>query len=187
MGCLESVWPGGHPLRNVVIRAEGYDQVGYFERFVRSLSRVCDRVAQVAVVAMMLIVVGNILLRTFWRPIYGTYDVVTILGSIVVAFALGYCAVQRGHIVVELIVSLLPQRVQATIDSLTGFLSVGIFAIVAWQSWIYGTDMWNRGEVTMSVHIPVFPFIYGVSFGCAVLFMVVLVDLIKSLDKVVRK
>ena len=161
--------------------------MAYFERFVHSLTRLCDRIAQFAAVAMMLIVVGNILLRIFWRPIYGTYDVVMLLGSILVAFALGYCAVQKGHIAVELVILLLPKRVQAMIDSITGILSLGLFAIIAWQCWVYGTDMWRQGEVTMSVYIPVHPFIYGVSFGCAVLSLVVLVNLLKAVDKAVRK
>jgi TRAP-type C4-dicarboxylate transport system permease small subunit len=161
--------------------------VDYFERVIHSISRVCDRIAQCAVVAMMLIIVGNVVLRIFWRPIYGTYDVVMLLGSITVAFALGYCAVRRGHIAVEIVMDRFPQRVQAIIDSITGILSVGIFAIVAWQCWVYGTDMWECGEVTMSVYIPVHPFIYGVGFGCAVLCAVALVDLIKAVSKAVSK
>jgi TRAP-type C4-dicarboxylate transport system permease small subunit len=161
--------------------------VDYFDRVIHSISRVCDRIAQCAVVAMMLIIVANVVLRIFWRPIYGTYDVVMLLGSIAVAFALGYCAVRRGHIAVEIVMEWFPPRVQAIIDSITGILSVGIFAIVAWQCWVYGTDMWHRGEVTMSVYIPVHPFIYGVGFGCAVLCAVVLVDLIKAVRKAVSR
>ncbi|MBA7659080.1 hypothetical protein ES703_67044 [subsurface metagenome] len=79
------------------------------------------------------------------------------------------------------------ERVQAIIGSITGILGVGIFAIVSWQSWVYGTDMWRMGERSMSVYIPLHPFAYGVSFGCAVLCVVVLVDLIKSLAKAVGK
>ena len=161
--------------------------MAHFSKIIHSLSRVCDSIAQCAVVAMMIIVVSNILLRIIWRPLYGTYDVVMLLGSIAVSFALGYCAVRKGHIAVEIVMSLFPQRVQAIIDSLTGILSVGIFAIVAWRCWVYGTDMWHRGEVTMSVYIPLHPFIYGVSIGCAVLCLVILVDLIKALEKAVRK
>ncbi len=176
----------GHPLRHCTIFRKGYHKVASFELVVHAISRVSNRISQFAVTAMMIVVVGNILLRILWRPIYGTYDVVMLLMT-PIAFALGYCAVQRGHISVELIVTLLPNRVQAMIDSLTGVLSVGIFAIVAWQVWLFGTDMWNRGEVTLSVHIPVFPFIYGVSVGCAVLSLVVLVDFIKAVEKLVRK
>lgn len=164
--------------------------MAYFDRVVHSLSQVCDRIAQGAVVAMMLLVVANIIWRAvpkIGRPIYGTYDLVMILGSIVVAFALGYCAVQGGHIAVEIVVARFPQRVQAIIDSITGILSVGIFAIISWQCWVYGTDMLHQGERSMSVYIPLHPFAYGVSFGCAVLCVVILIDLMNSLAKAVGK
>jgi TRAP-type C4-dicarboxylate transport system permease small subunit len=161
--------------------------MAYFERVIHALTRVCNGLAQCAAVAMMLIVVGNIVSRIIWRPIYFTYDVVMILGSIVVAFALGYCAIQRGHIAVEIVMERFSQRVQAIVDSITGILGVGIFAIVAWQCLVYGTDMRRCGEVSMSVYIPLYPFIYGVGFGCALLCLVTLVDLIKALDKAVSK
>ena len=161
--------------------------MAYFERFVHSLSRLCDRIAQCAVVAMMLIISANIVLRLFWRPIYGTYDVVTLLGSIVVAFALGYCAIQRAHIAVEIVMDFFPPRFQAIVGSITGILSVGLFGIITWQCGVYGADMWKRGEVTMSVYIPIHPFIFGVGFGCAVLCMVCIVDLVSALDRAVKR
>jgi len=161
--------------------------VKHFEKSIRAVSQVCDRVAQLAVVAMMLIAVGNIVLRVIWRPVYGTYDMITVVGSIAVAFALAYCAVRGGHIAVEIIVQRLPLMAQAVIGSITGILSLGIFAIITWQLWLYGTDMWRVGNVTMSIYIPFYPFIYGVSFGCGVLLLVILVDLIKSVAKAVGK
>ena len=135
----------------------------------------------------MLLVVGNIMLRIVWRPIFGTYDFVMFLGSVVVAFALAYCAIQGGHVAVDILVARFSQRTQAIIDSSTSILSIGIFAIIAWQCSVYGTDMWRTGEVSMSVHIPFYPFVYGVGFGCAVLGLVLLADLFKSLAKAVRK
>jgi len=136
---------------------------------------------------MMLLVVGNIMLRIVWRPIFGTYDFVMFLGSVVVAFALAYCAIQGGHVAVDILVARFSPRTQAIIDSSTSILSIGIFAIIAWQCSVYGTDMWRTGEVSMSVHIPFYPFVYGVGFGCAVLGLVLLADLFKSLAKAVRK
>jgi TRAP-type C4-dicarboxylate transport system permease small subunit len=158
-----------------------------FEAIVQSLSRVCDRIARGAVVAMMLVVVANIVLRALWRPIYFTFDVVMLLCSVVVAFALGYCAIQGGHVYVELFVQRFPPRAQAIIDSITGILGFSLFVMIAWQCWVYGTDIWRSGEVSMSVRLPLYPFMYGVGLGCAVLSLVVLVDLIKSLTKVVGK
>jgi TRAP-type C4-dicarboxylate transport system permease small subunit len=160
--------------------------VAFFEQVVRLLSKFCNRIAQLAVVAMMLLVVGNILLRVVWKPILGTYDFVSFIAAILIAFAIAYCAVLRGHIQVELVVARFPQRVQAIIGSITGILSLGIFALITWQCVVLGNNMWRLGQVSATVHLPFYPYIYGTSFGCALLCVVILVDLIKSLRKAVK-
>jgi len=136
--------------------------------------------------AMMLLVVGDITLRVIWQPIPGTYDVVGFIGAVLVAFAIAYCAVRGGHISVELVVSRLPKRVQWIISSITGILGLGIFALATWQCLVLAKDMRRVGEVSMSAHIPFYPYIYGVAFGCALLCLVILVDLGKSLAKVAK-
>jgi len=158
----------------------------FFERVVHSLSRICDRIAQAAVVAMLLLVVGNILLRIVWKPILGTYDIAGFIGAIVIAFAIAYCALQRGHIQVELLVARFPVRVQGIIDSITGILSLGIFSLITWQCTVLANHIRRVGEVSMSAHISYYPYIYGVAFGCGLLCVVILVDLIKSLIKVMK-
>ena len=135
---------------------------------------------------MMLLVVGNILLRVVWRPIFGTYDIVGFIGAILVAFAIAYCAVQRGHIAVELVVTRFPKRVQGIIGSITGIFSLGIFGLITWQCLVLANDMWRLGELSMSAHMPFYPYIYGVAFGCALLCLVILVDLGKSLAEAVK-
>ncbi len=158
----------------------------YFDRLVRLLSKSCDRIAQLAAVAMMLIVVGNIVSRFVWKPIYGTYDYVCFIAVIMVASALAHCAVLRGHIQVELVVVRLPQRVQGIIGSITGILSLGIFAVITWQCVVLANRMRQLGETTMTALLPFHPYIYVTAFGCALLCLVILGDLIKSLAKAVK-
>lgn len=177
----------GTPSKHDSILNRVLGKMVYFDRVVHSLSRVFDKIAQVAVMAMMLLVVGNILLRVIWRPIFGTYDFVGFIGATLIAFAIAYCAVQRGHIAVELVVDRLPKRAQAIIGSITGILSLGLFALISWQCLVLANDMWRLGEVSMGAHVPFYPFIYGISFGCALLCLVILIDLGKSLAKAVRK
>jgi len=136
--------------------------------------------------AMMLLVVGDIVLRSVWRPVPGTYDVVGFIGAVMVSFAIAHCAVQGGHISVELVVARLSQRVQLIINIITSILSLGIFALVTWQCLILAEDMRQVGEVSMSALIPFYPYIYGVAFGCALLCLVILVDLGKSLAEVAK-
>lgn len=160
--------------------------MGYFERLIYLLSRWCNRIAQGAVVAMMLMLGGNILLRFFGKPILGTYDWTGLIGTILIAFALGHCGIQRGHVRVEFIVMRFPERVQALIDSITGILSLGLFALAAWQSIVLGNEMWRKGDVSMTVQTPFYPFVYAIAFGCALLWMVILIETIKSLTKAIR-
>lgn len=156
------------------------------ERIVHLLSEFCDRIAQAAVIAMMLLIVGNILGRKFWKPIYGTFDFVGFLGAILVAFAIAYCAVKKGHIEVEMVVARLPERAQGIIGSITHTLSLGIFSLITWQCIVLANDMRRSGELSMTALVPSYPYIYAIAFGCALLCMVILVDIIKSLVKAVK-
>jgi len=139
-----------------------------------------------AVMAMMLVSVANILARMFWRPIYGTFDYVSFFSVIVVALALAYCAVQKGHISVELIVTRLPQRAQGVIGCFTNLLSLGLFSVVIWQSMVFAKRMIQTRQVTMTALLPFYPFIYVIAFGCFLLCLVILLELIKSLNKAVK-
>lgn len=157
-----------------------------FERFVVIISQLSDRVSQMAVMAMMFVSIANILARMFWRPIYGTFDYVSFLSVIVVALALAHCALRKGHISVELIVARLPRRIQGIIGCFTNLLSLGLFAIVIWQCIVFAERMTRTRQVTMTALLPFYPFIYLIAFGCFLLCLVILVELIKSVNKGVK-
>jgi TRAP-type C4-dicarboxylate transport system permease small subunit len=160
--------------------------MAFFERVIRLLSKFCDQIAQAGVFAMFLLIFGNILLRQVWKPIYGTYDYICFIAASVVAFALANCAVHRGHTQVELLVQYFPQRAQGIIGSITGILSLGIFSLITWQCIALANDMRRAGELSMTSLVPFYPYIYAIAFGCALLCLVILVDLIQSLVKAVK-
>ncbi len=157
-----------------------------FDRFVHSLSKYCDHMAKAGVVAMMLIVAANIILRVVWHPINGTYDYVSFIGAVLVAFALAYTAIQKGHIEIEMLMERFPKRVQEVTASIMSILSLGFFVLVTWQSVLFANDMWRTGDTTMTALLPYYPYIYAIAFGSALLSLVILNNLIKSLVKAVR-
>jgi MFS superfamily sulfate permease-like transporter len=55
------------------------------------------------------------------------------------------------------------------------------FALAGWQIAAWGTTIWRTGEVTETLRVIFHPFIYGVAFGCFILCLVFLVDLLKVL------
>jgi TRAP-type C4-dicarboxylate transport system permease small subunit len=107
--------------------------------------------------------------------------------AVVVSFSLAYCAFLKGHVRVDLIVSHLPQRVQAVIDSITGLLGVILFSVITWQSFAYMELLIDSGLKSTVLYIPRFPFAGLVCLGSAVITLVLLVNLLEFLSQVVRK
>lgn len=135
----------------------------------------------------MLLIVGNVLLRIVWKPILGTYDIVSFLGAVLISFALANCAAQKGHVAISIVVERLPQRAQAITDSITGLFSAVIFMVISWQSIVYATKLWQDGVLSATLLVPYFPLVYGVGFGCIMISLVLLADFFKSVTKAVKK
>jgi TRAP-type C4-dicarboxylate transport system permease small subunit len=145
-----------------------------------------DYLARLSVLAMMGITVGDILLRKPLRPIPGTYDFVSFLCAAAVAFAIPYSTALKGHIQVELFVSRLPGRIQALIEVLTGLFSLFFFALVSWQSFCFAADIKRAGEVSMSAHLPFYPFIFLISVMCGFVCIVLLIEIGRAIAKTVK-
>jgi len=146
-----------------------------------------DRIAGWALVATMVLVVGNVILRLFKRPIEGTYEWVGFFTTLVIGLAVSYCAVNNGHIVITFLTERLSSRTQAVIDLVIGLISLGFLFLVSWQLADYATTMVESGEVALTTRVPFYPFIYLAAFGFLVYCLVVLVNLGEAVRKVVRK
>jgi TRAP-type C4-dicarboxylate transport system permease small subunit len=159
-----------------------------FEEFVRRLSKYIDRVAQAALVALAFIIVLNVVLRVLGLPRawLQTFDLVGLIGLMVISFALAHTAVQKGHISIEVLVTRFPKRVQGIIGTITGILSLGIFAMVTWRCFALANRYRQIGETTMTAYIPISPFVYMIAFCTAVLCLVILVELIKSVREAMK-
>lgn len=156
-------------------------------RFVTKLSQILDRIAGWVLVATMVLVVGNIILRLFKRPIEGTYEWVGFLTTLVTGLAVAYCAVHNGHIAITFLTERLSSRTQAVIDFVIGLISLGFLILVSWQLAGYATTMIGSGEVALTTRVPFYPFIYLAAFGFLIYCLVVLVNLGEAVRKVVRK
>jgi TRAP-type C4-dicarboxylate transport system permease small subunit len=121
---------------------------------------------------MMLLTCGDILLRFLRRPIPGTYEMVGFLGSLGVSFALAHTSLERGHIAVDFLVQRLSEPLQRLVDGINALVCAVLFGLAAWHSLRYGMDLKAAGEVSMTLQLPVYPFVWGVAAGCGMLTVV---------------
>ncbi|MBW2016008.1 MAG: TRAP transporter small permease [Deltaproteobacteria bacterium] len=151
-----------------------------FERFSDRFARVLYWIAGIAIILMMLLTCADVILRLFRRPIPGTYELVCFFGAVAVGFAMAHTSNERGHVSVSLIVRLLPNRLQAGIETLTNLLSLILFALISWRSVLYASSLRASGEVSLTLKLPFYPFVYGIGIAAGAVCLVLFVDLVKS-------
>jgi len=151
------------------------------ERITKFLNQVLLVIAGVFLVAMVGLTCADIFSRLFWTPILGSVELVALFGSVVTAFALGYTQLRRGHIWVEVLVNLFPDRVKRVLSLINSLVCMGFFAMVAWRLSLWSGSLLRAGELTETLKIIYYPFSYGVALGCAVLSLVFLMEGLKSM------
>jgi TRAP-type C4-dicarboxylate transport system permease small subunit len=144
------------------------------------ISTLFNTLAGAAVVVMMLLTCADVVLRLLRHPIPGTYELVGFLGTVIVSFALALTSLEKGHIAVEILVERLPLRVQAGIEAVTSLIGASLFGLLAWQSLMYAADMRQSGEVSVTLTMPIYPFIYGLAAGSALLVLVLAADSLRA-------
>jgi len=150
------------------------------ERLADLLRRVLMIAGGVALLALTLLATMNVALRIFRVPVGGTYEVVSFLGAVVTAGALGYTQKRKDHIVVDILSDKFPAPVKRVLDRVSYALILVFFSIVSWQTFVYGKRLLVTGEMSETLRIAYYPFVFLVSAGFAVLALTVLLDLAET-------
>jgi len=150
------------------------------ERFSEQLRKVLMIAGGVSLLALTLLATMNVALRIFRVPVSGTYEVVSFLGAIVTAGALGYTQKRKDHIVVDILSDKFPAKVKRALDRVSYALILVFFSVVSWQTFVYGKRLLRTGELSETLKIAYHPFVFLVSAGFAVLALTILLDLIET-------
>jgi TRAP-type C4-dicarboxylate transport system permease small subunit len=151
------------------------------EKISRFLNQVLIWIGGFFLVAMILLTCANIFLRLVWTPVRGTFELMGFFSAIVAAFALGYTHIHRGHIGIDILVNGFSATAQRILSGINYAICMVFFAIAGWQIARWATVLRNTGEVTETLRIIFYPFVYAVSLGCILLALVLLVDILKVL------
>ena len=160
----------------------------YLEKVNSFLNKILLILGSVAVLLLMSVATVNVVLRyPFKMPWRGAYEVVGFFGAIVIAFALGYTQKRKDHIVVDILTEKFPKRVNRILDGISYFVTMIFFAIVSWQVFVWGIKIWKSGEVSETLKIIFYPFIFSVGFGFALFSFTLLIDFLKNLRSKEKK
>ena len=134
-------------------------------------------------VGMMLLTCVDVVGRAFGHPIFGSVEIVGFMAILSMVMAMPYTHQVQGHIGVEIVVRLLPEKTQTLIDICTGILSLILFAVVTWRMTVYANTMKASGEVSMNLELPEHFVIYVTAFCLLVFTLIILRDIINNFIK----
>ncbi|UCF94201.1 MAG: TRAP transporter small permease [Desulfobacterales bacterium] len=140
-------------------------------------------VGAACLVGMTFLTCADVVGRFFRHPIFGSVEIVTFMGILAVAMALPYTHQVSGHIGVEILVRMLSDRKQAIIDIVTGFLSLGLFALVTWRMTVYARTIEESGEVSMNLEFPIHIIIYIVAFCLLIFTLIIVQEIVQNIAK----
>ncbi|MEA3348366.1 MAG: TRAP transporter small permease [Pseudomonadota bacterium] len=140
--------------------------------------------AALSILSMMLLTCADVLLRLFKHPILGTYELVGLFGALTIAFAIPSTTLNKGHVAVDFLVERLSATGQRICSIFAGLLGLSLFAVIAWQSFLYANILRSSGEVTLSLEMPFYPVVYAISAASLLVSIVLFLELTVPEQKV---
>jgi TRAP-type C4-dicarboxylate transport system permease small subunit len=153
----------------------------YLDAFNDFLNKISMILGGISLLALMLLATGNVVLRIFHMPFRGVYEMVSFLGAVVIAFALGYTQKKKDHIVVTILTEKFPKKLQSAIETFADVIIMIFFGIVSWQIYVWGMKIYESHEVSETLKLVFYPFVFAVAAGFALLSFSAFVGFLKML------
>ena len=127
----------------------------------------CGYAAAIALAAMMLLTVADVVLRSaFNYPIRGMLEIIELLLACSFFVALPASFLRDEHIVVDMIDPMAPQWVP-TLKRIGDMVTLVVISGILWQGWKAMQDTLLFGDVTSDLQIPRILYWVPVLFGMA--------------------
>jgi TRAP-type C4-dicarboxylate transport system permease small subunit len=148
-------------------------------RITLRLSKLVNAIAGITLTFMVFLTVADVIMRSFRRPIPGTYDLVGIAAAVVIGFALPLTSWGRGHISVEFVVQKFSGTARKITDISTRSLGIFFFVLSGWYLIKMGIRLHATGEVSLTIRMPFYPVAYGLAVCCFIQCLVLLCDIVR--------
>ncbi|MFA5292539.1 MAG: TRAP transporter small permease [Phycisphaerae bacterium] len=154
--------------------------IKYLEKTDTILRKILVSTAAIFLLAMLFLTCVNIVTRRFSLPIQGTFELTGLFGAVAGAAALGYTQKKKENIAVDILVNHMPKSVRTTVSVINDFVCAAFSALAAWQIIKIGLTHIRSGEVTETLRIVSYPFIFLTAAGFAALGFVFVIDMLKT-------
>ncbi len=148
------------------------------ETIINWLARLLIWIACGFMLGMVGLTCANITIRVFMVPISGTFELMGYFGAVAAALSLGYTQIRKGHIFVDIVYNVFPEKIQKLLSLINSIVCLCFFALISRQLVKWGNTLRLTEQVTETLNIIYYPFVFAVALGCAVLCLVFFVEIL---------
>lgn len=146
---------------------------GALRQFNRAVGKVVNAVEVsilvFCVAALGILLIVNVLARTFFQSIYFAEEISTFLVMLMTFTGVSYGVRKARHIRMGAFLDAMPPKMEKTFIIIISFVSAVVMAIMAWASWEYLINAMSKGHMTPALQIPTWTFyiVIPIGFGLA--------------------
>jgi len=156
------------------------------ENIFHRLSRWGRFVSQGTLFIMVFLVTAGVIARyIFNSPLKGDMEIQELMMVIIVFLAFPYCQLKKGNVYVEILVNRFRGRLKEFFHSFVYLIGFVIIGLIVWQMWaraVSGFGEFNK-DVTLTLWIPITPFILVAAIGFGLMGVEWLIELIHSIRR----
>jgi len=129
-----------------------------FDRWLKPVEDGLNMVAALAIFALMLLGVTQIVLRKFFdAPIVGYIDLVELSMATFAFLGAAYCQRMGDHIRMEIFVGMLKGRSLWIAEFVATLAALGMVSVLVWFGWDHFLRSYQLGDTTIDAEYPVWP------------------------------
>ncbi len=137
---------------------------------------------------LMFFITADVVLRyVFAKPIAGSFELVELSMMLIVFLGIAYTYVKKGHISIDLVVSVFPPRARIIADAAICFIGFAVTALMTRQIFLLAMNDMAKGQVTSTLGIPIYPARFVAALGMAVFCLALLIDFLGYLVRGAKK
>ena len=143
------------------------------------LSDWMDYVSVAALSFLMSITVLDVVGRAAGKPIPGTFEIVGLSGAMVIAFAMPLTSWKKHHVCLDYLLEKVPEGQRNVLLAFTRIVGILLFLLFGVSLMLLAKDTYSSGEVSLTIKLPTYVFIFLTGVCCFLESAVLCFDLVR--------
>ena len=115
----------------------------------------------------------------FNAPITGVFELTEFMVLILIFSFLAYTQYSKGHVSVDLLVSIFPKKIQIYIALFNHSLCLALMGLITYMGFRRALELVEFQEASPNLSVPIYPFVFFLVLGCVVMCIEYVRDLLR--------